>query len=95
MSLAQYEDFYYAACLATDDDPVTAWQRQSDEVKRLAEWMEGKEEVHITAPRRTARSHRHQAERGGPHLDSLRRRAQHAGRRVLHRARSRTRSRAT
>ena len=32
MSLAQYEDFYYAACLATDVDPVTAWQRQSDDV---------------------------------------------------------------
>ena len=53
---AQYEDFYYSACLATDDDPVTAWERQSDEVKRLAEWIEGKEEVHITAP-----GHRHQA----------------------------------
>ncbi len=50
MSLAAYEDFYYEACLATDDEPVTAWQRQSDEVKRLAAWMEGKEEVHITAP---------------------------------------------
>jgi len=50
MSLSAYEDFYYAACLATDDDPVTAWQRQSDEVNRLSEWMDGKEEVHITAP---------------------------------------------
>ena len=50
MSLSAYEDFYYAACLATDDDPVTAWQRQSDEVDRLAEWIDGKEEVHIQAP---------------------------------------------
>ena len=50
MSLADYEDFYYRACLATDDDPVAAWQRQSDEVKRLAEWIEGKEEVHIKGP---------------------------------------------
>ena len=50
MSLSAYEDFYYAACLAKDDDPVTAWGRQSDEVNRLAEWMDGKEEVHITAP---------------------------------------------
>jgi aminopeptidase len=50
MSLAQYEDFYYAACLATDGDPVTAWARQSDQVKRLAEWIQGKEEVHIKAP---------------------------------------------
>jgi aminopeptidase len=50
MSLAQYEDFYYSACLATDPEPVTAWERQSDEVKRLADWTQGKEEVHITAP---------------------------------------------
>ena len=50
MSLAAYEDFYYRACLATDAEPLTAWQRQSDEVKRLAAWMEGKEEVRITAP---------------------------------------------
>src|SRR5437763_15767016 len=50
MSLAAYEDFYYAACLATDRDPVTAWQRQSDAGKHLTEWMRGKEEVHVTAP---------------------------------------------
>jgi aminopeptidase len=50
MSLADYEDFYYGACLATDDDPVTAWERQSDEVRRLADWIEGKEEVHVKAP---------------------------------------------
>jgi len=50
MSLAAYEDFYYRACLATDEDPLTAWQRQSDQVKRLAAWMEGKEEVRITGP---------------------------------------------
>jgi aminopeptidase len=50
LSLPEYEDFFYGACLATDPDPLTAWQRQSDMVKRLAEWMEGKKEVHITAP---------------------------------------------
>ena len=50
MSLRAYEDFYYAACLATDGEPVTAWERQADEVKRLAEWIEGKEEVRISAP---------------------------------------------
>jgi aminopeptidase len=50
MSLGEYEDFYYDACLATDGDPVTAWERQSDEVNRLSAWMEGKEEVHVKAP---------------------------------------------
>ena len=42
MSLREYEDFYYEACLVDDGDPVTAWQRQSDEVNRLAEWIEGR-----------------------------------------------------
>jgi len=50
MSLRDYEDFYYAACLATDGEPVTAWERQADEVKRLAGWIEGKEEVRVTGP---------------------------------------------
>jgi aminopeptidase len=50
MSLARYEDFYYAACLVDDPDPLTAWQRQSDDVNRLAEWMQGKEEVRVSAP---------------------------------------------
>ncbi len=49
MSLADYEDFYYAACLADDSDPLTAWQRQSDQVKHLTEWIQGKEEVRIQA----------------------------------------------
>jgi aminopeptidase len=50
MSLSAYEDFYYDACLATDPEPLTAWQRQSDLVRKLADWVEGKQEVHIQAP---------------------------------------------
>jgi len=41
MSLADYEDFYYRACLCDQPDPVEAWRRQSEETRRLAEWMEG------------------------------------------------------
>jgi aminopeptidase len=50
MSLAQYEEFFYRACLAYDDDPVTAWERQSETVRRLADWIADKEEVHIEGP---------------------------------------------
>ena len=50
MSLREYEAFYYAACLATEAEPVTAWERQSDQVRHLAQWIEGKEEVRVTAP---------------------------------------------
>ncbi|HET8639170.1 MAG TPA: aminopeptidase [Solirubrobacterales bacterium] len=50
MSLADYEDFYYGACLAADGDPLTAWKRASEETKRLAEWIQGHEEVRVVAP---------------------------------------------
>src|SRR3954453_12390643 len=36
MSLADYEDFYYGACLASDSEPLTAWKRASEETRRLA-----------------------------------------------------------
>ena len=49
MSLADFEDFYYHACLADDPDPLGAWKRASEECRRLAEWIEGREEVRITA----------------------------------------------
>ena len=50
MSLREFEDFYFAACLADDSDPLSAWERQSTETRRLADWVEGHEEVRITAP---------------------------------------------
>jgi aminopeptidase len=50
MSLEEFEDFYFQACLADDEDPLTAWERQSEECKRLAGWIEGREEVRIKAP---------------------------------------------
>jgi aminopeptidase len=50
MSLTEYEDFYYGACLADDGDPLTAWERASAETKRLAEWIEGREQVRVVAP---------------------------------------------
>jgi aminopeptidase len=50
MSLADYEDFYFSACLADGGDPLSNWKQASEETQRLAEWTEGHEEVHVTAP---------------------------------------------
>ena len=50
MSLREYEDFYYRACLTDQPDPVAAWRKASDETRRLAEWIEGREEVRIEGP---------------------------------------------
>jgi aminopeptidase len=51
MSLVEYEDFYFDACLAGEgSDPLTAWRRSAEETRRLADWIEGREEVHVTGP---------------------------------------------
>jgi aminopeptidase len=50
MSLSTYEGFLYGACLCDREDPVAAWAAQATEVNRLAEWIEGREEVHIEGP---------------------------------------------
>ena len=49
MSLAEFEDFYFHACLADDPQPLTAWKRASEECSRLAEWTEGRREVRVVA----------------------------------------------
>jgi aminopeptidase len=49
MSLREFEDFYFHACLADDADPLTAWKRASEECERLAEWTNGRSEVHVVA----------------------------------------------
>ncbi len=50
MSLTAFEDFYFGACLADRGDPLVNWEQASEETRRLAEWANGRSEVHITAP---------------------------------------------
>jgi aminopeptidase len=50
MSLEDFENFYYGACFADAADPVGAWRDAAEEWKRLADWIEGHEEVRVTAP---------------------------------------------
>ena len=47
MSLAQYEDFFYGACLVEADDPVAEWRKVAERHARLIAWMDGKSEIHI------------------------------------------------
>jgi aminopeptidase len=49
MSLSEYEDFVYAAALLDDGDPVGRWRAFAEELKRAAEFLNGKEEVRIVA----------------------------------------------
>lgn len=47
MSLDEYEDFYYGACLVESADPVGDWKKSAERHKKLTKWLEGRNEVHI------------------------------------------------
>lgn len=48
MSLEEYEDFVYSACLPDMDDPVGYWRKVSAEQDKLIAWLKGKKTVHVT-----------------------------------------------
>ncbi len=47
MSLFEYEDFVFSACMPDINDPVSYWQRTSKEQQRIVDWLNGKKEIHI------------------------------------------------
>lgn len=47
MSLEEYEDFYYEACLVDAEDPIAEWKKVAAHHATLIEWMSGRSEVHI------------------------------------------------
>jgi aminopeptidase len=47
MSLAEYEDLYYAACFLDAADPIAEWRKLSEHHDRLIAWMDGRNEIHI------------------------------------------------
>jgi len=50
MSLDEYEDFLYGACLPDLDDPVGYWKKFSARQQKYIDWLKGKKHVTITAP---------------------------------------------
>jgi aminopeptidase len=50
MSLSEYEDFVYGACMPELDDPVGYWERFSEWQQRIVDWLKGKERVHVVGP---------------------------------------------
>ncbi|MGA9531261.1 MAG: aminopeptidase [Anaerolineales bacterium] len=51
MSLEEYEDFVFRACLLEEDDPIAAWMAIREEQERVVQWLAGKEQVVVTGPR--------------------------------------------
>ncbi len=49
MSLTDYEELIYGACLPDEDDPVGYWKRFSQWQDRIVDWLQGKKEIRVTA----------------------------------------------
>ena len=47
MSLREYEDFVYRACIPNMDDPAGYWQGVEQNQARIVDWLIGKKQVHI------------------------------------------------
>jgi aminopeptidase len=50
MSLEEYEDFVYGACMPNMVDPIGYWTQQSNRLQKVVDWLKGRREVHVTAP---------------------------------------------
>ena len=50
MSLEEYQNFVYSACMPDADDPVGYWKKINAQQQKIAAWLKGKERVHVTAP---------------------------------------------
>ncbi|MGE5598130.1 MAG: aminopeptidase [Bacteroidota bacterium] len=50
MSLSDYEEFVFAACLVMEDDPVAAWRRVHEEQAAMVERLEAVSAFRIKAP---------------------------------------------
>ena len=50
MSLADYNDFVYQACLLDSEDPVASWKQLAEKQQRLADYLNKCKELHIKAP---------------------------------------------
>jgi aminopeptidase len=50
MSLTEYEDFIYTACLGNLDDPKEYWKWISARQQKIIDWLKGRNNIHVTAP---------------------------------------------
>lgn len=50
MSLDEYEDFVYNACMPDMNDPIGYWKAISSKQEKIIKWLDGKERIHVIAP---------------------------------------------
>jgi aminopeptidase len=47
MSLREFEDFVYKACLVHEPDPIKAWKKISKEQQRVTNWLNKARQIHV------------------------------------------------
>lgn len=50
MSLREFEDFVYQACLVHEPDPIKAWKKVSKEQQRIVDWLNKARQIHVVGP---------------------------------------------
>jgi len=50
MSLAEFEEFVFAACFLNDEDPAARWRELGAQQQHYVDWLRGKERVRIAGP---------------------------------------------
>jgi len=50
MSLRDFADFVFKACLVEEEDPIAAWQEISRSQAKLISWLAPKKEIHVVGP---------------------------------------------
>ena len=50
MSLEDYSDFVFRACMPDSKDPVGYWKNVAAQQDKIIAWLKGKDKVHVTAP---------------------------------------------
>jgi aminopeptidase len=50
MSLREFEDFVYKACLVHEPDPIEAWKTISKKQQRLVDWLNKARQIHVVGP---------------------------------------------
>jgi aminopeptidase len=47
MSLNDYAEFLFSACLVNDPDPVASWTKVGNEQQRLCDWLNNRKQLHV------------------------------------------------
>ena len=50
MSLREFEDFVYKACLVHEPDPIKAWRAISKKQQRVVDWLNKARQIHVVGP---------------------------------------------